>query len=84
MASLEKNYRGSLIFLLEVASYLEVGAQDELRILTGVLKLWTAKECVKLVEEGVESFGGIGYMENSGIPQILRDSQVFLKCTNYL
>ncbi len=44
--------------------------------MTPILKLFTAKECVALVSEGVESFGGLGYMENSRIPVILRDAQV--------
>ena len=44
--------------------------------MTPVLKLFTAKECVALVSEGLESFGGLGYMENSRIPVILRDAQV--------
>lgn len=44
--------------------------------MTSVLKLFTAKECVGLVSEGLESFGGVGYMENSRIPVILRDAQV--------
>lgn len=41
-----------------------------------ILKLFTAKESMKLVSEGLECFGGIGYMENSHLPHILRDSQV--------
>ena len=44
--------------------------------MTPVLKLFTAKECVGLVSEALESFGGIGYTENSRIPVILRDAQV--------
>jgi alkylation response protein AidB-like acyl-CoA dehydrogenase len=42
--------------------------------MTPILKLFTAKECVSLVSEGLESFGGLGYMENSRIPVILRDA----------
>ena len=44
--------------------------------MTPVLKLFTAKEAVALISEGIESFGGLGYMENSRIPVILRDAQV--------
>jgi len=42
--------------------------------MTPILKLFTAKECVAVVSDGIESFGGLGYMENSRIPVILRDS----------
>jgi len=40
------------------------------------LKLFTAKEAVALISEGIEAFGGLGYMENTRIPVILRDAQV--------
>jgi alkylation response protein AidB-like acyl-CoA dehydrogenase len=32
------------------------------------MKLFTAKEAVAVVSEGLECFGGMGYMENSRIP----------------
>ncbi len=48
-----------------------------LRLLTPVLKLWTAKSTVQSVSEICESFGGAGYIEDTGIPRLLRDSQVF-------
>ena len=40
------------------------------------MKLFTAKEAVAFTSEGLECFGAMGYMENSGIPVILRDAQV--------
>jgi putative acyl-CoA dehydrogenase len=48
-----------------------------LRALTPIVKLYTAKKCVQLSSEVCESFGGAGYIENTGIPRILRDAQVF-------
>ena len=47
-----------------------------IRVLTPLLKLFTAKEAVRVVSEGVECFGGLGYLEDSKIPIILRDTQV--------
>lgn len=44
--------------------------------MTSVLKLFTAKDAMSLISEGLEMIGGLGYMENSRIPQILRDAQV--------
>jgi putative acyl-CoA dehydrogenase len=32
---------------------------------------------MQIVSEVVESFGGAGYVENTGIPRLLRDAQVF-------
>lgn len=42
--------------------------------MTPVLKLFTAKETMTLISEGLESFGGLGYMENSRLPILLRDA----------
>lgn len=44
--------------------------------MTPIVKLYTAKQCIKVVSEGLELFGGLGYLEDSHIPKILRDAQV--------
>lgn len=46
-----------------------------LRVLTPIAKLYTAKQSIKYASELIENFGGIGYLEDSGIPVILRDTQ---------
>jgi putative acyl-CoA dehydrogenase len=46
-----------------------------LRFLTPVAKLYTAKQAIKYASEHIEMFGGIGYLEDSGIPVMLRDTQ---------
>jgi len=48
-----------------------------LRLLTPLAKLWTGKLVVRIASETCEAFGGAGYIEDSGIPQLLRDAQVF-------
>lgn len=48
-----------------------------LRLLTPLAKLWTAKLSVKIASETLECFGGAGYIEDTGIPQLLRDAQVY-------
>lgn len=48
-----------------------------LRALTPIVKLYTAKKSVAICSEVVECFGGAGYVENTGIPRLLRDAQVF-------
>ncbi len=50
---------------------------DLLRLLTPVAKLMTGKQSVAVLSEIAESFGGAGYIEDTGIPQLLRDAQVF-------
>ena len=40
------------------------------------MKLTTGKQAVLVLSEVVEAFGGAGYVEDTGLPQLLRDSQV--------
>ena len=47
-----------------------------LRMLTPVMKLTTGKQAVTVASEVLESFGGAGYVEDTGLPVLLRDSQV--------
>lgn len=49
----------------------------ELRVMTPVLKLFTAKDCMRVTSEVCEGFGGAGYIEDTGIPKLVRDAQVF-------
>jgi alkylation response protein AidB-like acyl-CoA dehydrogenase len=47
-----------------------------LRLLTPVMKLTTGKQAVTVASEVLEMFGGAGYVEDTGLPMLLRDSQV--------
>ncbi|MDH3769073.1 MAG: acyl-CoA dehydrogenase family protein, partial [Gammaproteobacteria bacterium] len=47
-----------------------------LRLLTPVAKLYTAKLAVASASEILECFGGNGYIEDTGLPKLLRDAQV--------
>ncbi|HKC62729.1 MAG TPA: acyl-CoA dehydrogenase family protein [Pyrinomonadaceae bacterium] len=47
-----------------------------LRLLTPIMKLTTAKQAVAVASEAIEAFGGAGYVEDTGLPVILRDAQV--------
>ena len=76
--------RGAFTFLMYVSLLLgkseaNVATQDDLhllRLLTPLLKLYTAKQAINVSSEGLESFGGQGYIEDTGLPTIFRDSQV--------
>jgi len=48
-----------------------------LRLLTPLAKLWTGKLAVRVASEACEAFGGAGYIENTGMPLLLRDAQVY-------
>jgi hypothetical protein len=47
-----------------------------LRVLTPITKLTTAKQAVAVASEAIESFGGAGYVEDTGLPRLLADAQV--------
>jgi acyl-CoA dehydrogenase len=47
-----------------------------LRLLTPIMKLTTAKQAVSVTSEALEACGGAGYVEDTGLPVLLRDSQV--------
>jgi len=47
-----------------------------LRAITPLAKLVTAKQAVGVASEVLEAFGGAGYVEDTGLPVLLRDAQV--------
>jgi alkylation response protein AidB-like acyl-CoA dehydrogenase len=46
------------------------------RVGVTLAKLYTARQAVAVASEAIECFGGQGYMEDTGIPRLLRDAQV--------
>ncbi|XP_077378709.1 acyl-CoA dehydrogenase family member 11 isoform X2 [Festucalex cinctus] len=84
LARMEVETRGAFLLVMDVCRLLGreesgIAAQFEthlLRLLTPVVKLYTGKQAVAVVSEGLESFGGQGYMEDTGLPGLLRDAQV--------
>jgi alkylation response protein AidB-like acyl-CoA dehydrogenase len=56
----------------------ELGPSEEgiLRALHPVAKLVTARQAVVGASEVLEAFGGAGYVEDTGLPELLRDAQV--------
>jgi alkylation response protein AidB-like acyl-CoA dehydrogenase len=66
---------------VELLGRLEAGEASDgeaalLRALTPVAKLTTARQAVAVASEVLEAFGGAGYVEDTGLPLLLRDSQV--------
>lgn len=47
-----------------------------LRVITPLVKLTTGKQAVRVVSEVIECFGGAGYIEDTGLPMLLRDAHV--------
>ena len=85
LARLWADFEGAFRLVFYVAQLLGRTEQGDpspddrrlLRVLTPLAKLWTGRLAVAIASETCEAFGGAGYIENTGIPQLLRDAQVF-------
>lgn len=85
LADMQTEFEGAFALAFEVAHLLGrvehgVAAPHEaalLRLLTPLAKLWTGKLAVQICSEALECFGGAGYIEDTGLPQLLRDAQVY-------
>ncbi len=67
-----------MVHLLGQAETEGLNKQQEayLRLLTPLVKLTTGKQAVAVLSEVLECFGGAGYIEDTGLPVLLRDAQV--------
>ncbi|MFZ7128179.1 MAG: acyl-CoA dehydrogenase family protein [Desulfobacterales bacterium] len=68
-------------FLVELIGREEAGEINApethlLRLLTSLVKLTTGRQAVSVASEVLEAHGGAGYVEDTGLPLLLRDSQV--------
>ena len=84
LAGLQAEYAGAFLltfYLIELLGLDETGRSTPqqrqlLRLLTSITKLTTARQAVSHTSEIIESFGGAGYVEDTGLPSLLRDAQV--------
>ncbi|KAM3661450.1 acyl-CoA dehydrogenase family member 11-like [Ammospiza maritima maritima] len=84
MARMEVQVRGAFLLLMDIVRLLglaetNLASEQEqllLRLLIPVAKLYTGKQASAVAVEAMESFGGQGYMEDTGLPVILRDALV--------
>ncbi|NXF96639.1 ACD11 dehydrogenase, partial [Eubucco bourcierii] len=84
IARMEVQTRGAFLLLMEVVRLLGLAETNKaseqeqllLRLLVPVAKLYTGKQASAVAIEAMESFGGQGYMEDTGLPAIVRDTLV--------
>src|SRR5262249_19071990 len=84
LAELEAEYQAAFLLtfrLLELLGRAEAGEATDwerrlIRALQPVAKLLTGKQAVAHASEVLEAFGGAGYIEDTGLPALLRDAQV--------
>jgi alkylation response protein AidB-like acyl-CoA dehydrogenase len=85
LAGMQAEYEAAFhlaFFLAEMigaqeAGMLDASEQELVRLLTPLVKLCTGKQSVAVCSEALECFGGAGYVEDTGLPVLLRDAQVF-------
>ncbi len=84
LSRMETEARACTALMLDLAFKLglddcgRIGENDALllRLMMPVAKMYTAKRAVSVVSEGLECFGGQGYIEDTGLPTMFRDAQV--------
>lgn len=85
LANSTSEFVGHLLLTFEIARLLgreetKCATENEvhlLRLLTPITKLTTGKMSIATCSEMLECFGGVGYCEDSRIPVLFRDAQVF-------
>ena len=81
LADLEIETEAATLLMMRVAGAFDRAPVDEhealvKRILTPVAKYWVTKRCSEVVREAIECLGGNGYVEDSIMPRLYRESPV--------
>jgi alkylation response protein AidB-like acyl-CoA dehydrogenase len=84
LAGLEAEREGAFLLAFRAAALLgrrdagEATAAERalLRVAVPLAKLTTGRQAVAVASEVLECFGGAGYVEDTGLPRLLRDAQV--------
>ena len=79
VADLEVEVEAAEALMMRTAATFDRAGQDEheaalRRIVTPVVKYWVTKRCTEVVHEAMECLGGNGYVEQSIMPRLLRES----------
>ncbi|MFF4013245.1 acyl-CoA dehydrogenase family protein [Streptomyces sp. NPDC001717] len=77
LADLAVESEAATTLVLRLAAAYDAGTEQErafLRLAVPVAKYWVTKRCTPMVAEALECLGGNGYVEESGLPRLLRES----------
>ncbi|MDX3259874.1 acyl-CoA dehydrogenase family protein [Streptomyces sp. MI02-2A] len=77
LADLALESEAATTLALRLAAAYDEGSEQErafLRLAVPAAKYWVTKRCTPLVVEASECLGGNGYVEESGMPRLLRES----------
>jgi acyl-CoA dehydrogenase len=75
-ATLQLSFRAVELLGREEAGVATELERKALRMLLPITKLTTGKQAIAGASETLEAFGGAGYIEDTHLPQLLRDAQV--------
>ncbi|AXG81002.1 acyl-CoA dehydrogenase family protein [Streptomyces paludis] len=77
LADLALESEAATTLALRLAAAYDADTEQEralLRLAVPAAKYWVTKRCTPLVAEALECLGGNGYVEESGLPRLLRES----------
>ncbi|UUU39346.1 acyl-CoA dehydrogenase family protein [Streptomyces sp. NBC_00162] len=77
LADLALESEAATTLTLRLAAAYDAGTDQEkafLRLAVPAAKYWVTKRCTPMVAEALECLGGNGYVEESGLPRLLRES----------
>lgn len=77
LADLALESEAATVLAMRLAAAYDDGGESEaafLRIAVPAAKYWVTKRCTPLVAEALECLGGNGYVEESGMPRLLREA----------
>ncbi|MDQ1035479.1 putative acyl-CoA dehydrogenase [Streptomyces sp. V3I8] len=77
LADLALESEAATALALRLAAAYDDGGEQErafLRLAVPAAKYWVTKRCTPVVAEALECLGGNGYVEESGMPRLLRES----------
>ncbi|MFF9347661.1 acyl-CoA dehydrogenase family protein [Streptomyces sp. NPDC014734] len=77
LADLALESEAATVLAMRLAAAYDADTEDErafLRIAVPAAKYWVTKRCAPVVAEALECLGGNGYVEESGMPRLLREA----------
>jgi putative acyl-CoA dehydrogenase len=79
LADLELETQAATAMMVRLAACFDRAADDEhearlRRVMTPIAKYWVTKRCSEVVREALECLGGNGYVEDSLMPRLYRES----------
>src|SRR5215213_9322603 len=74
LADLALESEAATVLGLRLAEAVDAGEDDFGRLATAAAKFWVCKRTPAVVGEALECLGGNGYVEDSGLPRLLREA----------